>query len=209
MSRSTRSLGAVMYDYATGLTPQPTPKHFAQLLEMGMLDKNYSSAKEEISCYIVGANRNTEKHDYDGTILIKGVHRPVEVKPTTYWGRKGGELRMKCAFADYTEERLKRDIAEDVYMVVTGFDGTRLLYGVAFDFNAPPFLKAIRQQMDSVMATGTVGQRITPAPNISAIAQIENVEILYPSKAEAGILDKHKHAMTGATYKFLKARLGV
>ena len=203
-----------MFDYAVGRTPDVNAKHFEELLEAVMLDKNFSSAKEIISCYLVGVSHNPEKHDYDGIGLINGKHRPVEVKPTTYWGK--GKLNMKCAFADYTEERLKRDIKADVYMVVTGFHFTRLLYGVAFDFNAPPFQQAMRDETESKTRKNKAGSssgkganpRITPAPYVRAISQIKDVKILYPSKDDIGILDKHKDAMTGATYKFLKECLG-
>ena len=215
MSKSTRPLHAAMLDYALGLPPDPNYKHFEELLRIVMLDKNFSSAKEDISCYLANVIPNKEKHDYDGILRIGGKHRPVEVKPTTYWGGGKRRLNMKCAFADYNKERLERDIAANVRMVVTGFNGTRLIYGVAFDFNAPPFLNAMREQTESMTVKNKKGNpsgrgvnpRIIPAPTVRDISQIKDVEILYPSKDEIGVLDDHKDAMTRDTYNFLKQRL--
>ncbi|MCG8625482.1 MAG: hypothetical protein MJE68_26225 [Proteobacteria bacterium] len=207
-----RPLGAAMFKYAIGKPPEPNDGHFEELLKAVMLDKNFSPAKEIISCYMVGVTHNPAKHDYDGFGLINGKDRPIEVKPTTYWEEGKNRLRMKCAFADYNMERLAKDIAADVRMVVTGFSLERLVYGVAFDFNAPPFQQAMREKTEKLIQKGKgadapKNHRVIPAPDVRDIMQIKDVEILYPSKDEIGILDVNKDAMTRDTYKFLKQRL--
>lgn len=196
-----------LFEFATGGKVEATEKKYAELLEMMMLDKNYSVAKEKLTCYLAGVNHNPAKHDYDGKALIDGKHRPIEVKPTTYWGGQGARLSMKCSFGDFTDKRFKRYREDDVSMVVSGFNKKTLVYGVQFDFNEEPFLNDIQEQMDKVKRTGKVGTRLIPAPNIKVISQIENVSILYPSRERRDILEKNRSSLNKHVYEFLMDRL--
>lgn len=196
-----------LYNYSVGDNVAPTEDKYKQLLHVVMTDKNYSVGKEKVLCFLAGVNHNPAKHDYDGTKLVKGEARQIEVKPTTYWGKT--KLNMKCAFADYTEARFAEDRKVNPIMVVGGFDLHRLLYAVSFDFNSPPFLAAMAEAMhrDTEAARDTPGRRLIPNPNIRAIEQIKDVELLYPGKSNRAVLDEHRYAMTNSVYDFINKLL--
>ncbi len=196
-----------LYHLATGGPLNATDEKYEQVLRIMMLDKNYSVAKEKVSCYLASVNHNPAKHDYDGKKLIDGVNRPVEVKPTTYWGGTG-KLSMKCSFGDFTQERFERYKEDDVFMVVSGFNRIDLVYAVTFSFNEKPFLDEIQKQMDKVIkGDKRPGTRIIPAPNVNAIAQIEEVNIIYPGPGDFDKIHKHKEAINSKVYQFFKQRL--
>jgi len=200
-----------LFEFATNGKIDFTAEKYEQVLKMMMTDKNYSVAKEIIACYLAGVNHNPAKHDYDGMALRNGRHRPVEVKPTTYWGGKT-KLSMKCAFGDYTMGRFERDKREDVLMVVAGFNRTRLVYGLEFDFNSKPFLDFIQAGIEKVTEAirsqiSKPGTRIIPSPAISVISQIENIRILYPSRENKELIEQNKDSLNTQVYEFLMKRI--
>lgn len=199
-----------LFEFAIGGKIDVTTDKYKQVIELMMMDKNYSVAKEKITCYLAGVNHNPAKHDYDGKAFRNGRHRPVEVKPTSYWGKT--KLSMKCAFGDYSMERFDRDKREDLLMVVAGFNRTRLIYGLEFDFNSKPFLDAIQAAIEKVIqavksGASRPGTRIIPSPSINVISQIENINILYPSSDEREVIEKNKDALNRQVYEFLMARI--
>ena len=204
-TKNTRPVEQDLYDYSVGNKPAPTDDKYKQLIEMMMTDKNYSVAKEKITCYLAGVNHNPAKHDYDGRGLVDGIMRPYEVKPTTYWGTPSSKLRMKCSFADYTDQRLRKDRKQKPIIVVSGFHLTRLVYAVSFDFNAAPFVGAMEQYMQEHMEGDMYrGQRLIPAPDIRDIMKIpkDEVNVLYPSSME--VIRKNETAMNGNVFKFFE-----
>lgn len=201
-TKHTRTVEEDLYNFAVDKPTAPSDVKYLQLIQMMMEDKNYSVAKEKITCYLAGVNHNPAKHDYDGSGLVDGENRVFEVKPTTYWGGTG-KLSMKCSFADYTEKRLVDDIKHNPIIVVSGFNLCRLIYAVQFDFNAKPFVDKMKQCLHS-FEQDYKGKRIIPAPNIRHIMQIpkDKVKVLYPPSME--VIRENKKAMQGNVFKFFE-----
>ena len=119
-------------DYALGKTVEHKrmAKNYLELIKLAMLDKNYSAAKEVITCHIAGYQHNQHKHDVDGYKYVGGDKMECEAKPKTYWGTS--PLSMACAFADMRKETYQGLKKRRVQIVSSGFNETQLLYGISF-----------------------------------------------------------------------------
>lgn len=187
-----------LYDYAIGKQASSRVENYHELIKLALTDKNYSFAKEIITCYLAGYAHNPNKHDLDGHKIVDGQQVFCEVKPTAYWGKV--KLNMKCGFADFTASRLDEYTSKNPEVLVSGFDKHRLLYCIGFKFNCQPFRDKIAQDVDKITLLRS-GRRCTPAPTIAQIRRIDPTEIKRYYRADD--LDQYKHAISDGVYQLL------
>ena len=173
-------------------------KNYLELIELAMLDKNYSAAKEIITCHIAGYQHNRHKHDVDGYKYIGGAKIECEVKPKTYWGTS--KLSMACAFADMRKDTYKELQKRKINIVSSGFNGIHLVYCVEFPFNSSSITAFMEKHFQKKFEGG---RRSIPTFNHQAITPINAhlMQLHYPS--DKSILEKHKEAINRKVYGFL------
>ena len=121
------------YKLHYALTDQIAPESPAEhvifdLIEEHANDSNSAKYREDITKLVVGLRPSEGKQGYDDDF------EAIEVKPVNYTGRS--KLDGKGSFSDFTWRRHKKYLADNVKMLVSGFNHGKLLYIVEFPYKA-------------------------------------------------------------------------
>jgi hypothetical protein len=105
----------------------PKDQIIYDLLAESANDLNSSKFREDVTKWLIGLEASEGKHGYDDDTLA------IEVKPKNFTGKQ--KLNGGGQFTDFTWARHRKYLADDVKIVVSGFDKGRILFVVQFDYS--------------------------------------------------------------------------
>lgn len=132
------------------------------LLTMYINDKNSSTIREFITVTLAGYTHQEGKIGYNGYRqctfepgkTIKCEAKPKNINTEEFEKYRRGERKSPPAklngggnFSDYTLERFKRDMKEDLNLLVSGFVDGKLLYIIEFPFRTPDFVNNLLNKL--------------------------------------------------------------
>ena len=91
-------------------------------------DSNSAKYREDVTKLVVGLRPSEGKLGYDDDF------EAIEVKPVNYTGK--GKLQGQGNFSDFTWKRHRKYLADNVKMLVSGFNRGKLLYVVEFPYKS-------------------------------------------------------------------------
>lgn len=129
------------------------------LLTMYINDKNSSTIREFLTVTLSGYTHKEGKIGYNGykqDSILKGEAIRCEAKPKNVdtHSKVIRKLNGGGNFTDYTFERLKRDKAENLNMLISGFVDGKLIYILEFPFGYPKFIKRLKGQLSHRFSKG-------------------------------------------------------
>jgi hypothetical protein len=198
------TLAQVITEYSMGNTELDgldIPKElFVQLLTKYFNDKNSSTLREEVMCYISGNNPNPNKLGYDGEGSVD------ENKPKNYdtTNPKSKKLSGAGNYSDMTLKRNDNFINDNAIIHIGGFVDGKLVYqfkvpyvGLSDHFN---------KQLDKRLPDGDKPNHYLRSMNFSltALKQCDDVELEFLSAD----IDQYSGFMTKTLYTYLKKLKG-
>ncbi len=193
-----------------GLSKDTLASTLTDLLTQYINDRNSSTLREWLTLTVAGYTPIEEKLGYNGYRMagIGAKKEYCEVKPVNVYRKEDGAWSRKLNgggnFSDYTPERLKKDLSQNLWMLTSGFAEGKLLYVLRFPFFC------LREHLEQVLKRqfgGTRrprGQYLRKASfsyrNFSNCPQLE-------VKFVADDLFAYHTALTQEFYHFLEARL--
>jgi len=135
-------------EYLLGKSKNNLIAVLVDLITMYINDKNSSTLREYITVVIAGYTHTEGKIGYNGYRHdAYGMPLMCEAKPKNV--QSGGKQKLNGGgnFTDYTHERLKRDLQEELHMLVSGFVDGRLIYILEFPFKCESFVSKLRSQL--------------------------------------------------------------
>lgn len=178
---------------------------FTDLLTAYINDKNSSSLREFVTVSLSGYKHNAKKLGYNGfkqSSAIGGNAIACEAKPKNiqtegYDQRKSKpKLNGEGGFNDYTEERLKKDLAENPNLLSSGFIDGELQYILEFPFVA--IYEQLKKQLPETRVVGTYTRMASFSFN--HYANYPDIKIVYLNK-EA--VERNKKYFNKNFYNFL------
>ncbi len=175
------------------------------LLTAYINDKNSSSLREFITVTISGYQHNPKKLGYNGfkqNSAISGKPISCEAKPKNiqtdgYEKRKTKpKLNGEGGFNDYTTERLKKDIEENLNLLSSGFIDGELQYILEFPFSV--ISKKLKKQLPQKRVIGTYTRMASF--NFSHYKNFPKIKIVYLNKQA---VEKNKRYFNKNFYHFL------
>jgi len=130
------------------------------LLTMYINDKNSSTLREFITVSIAGYKHTESKVGYNG--YKQGVYgKPVKCEAKPQNVRSGGKRKLNGGgnFTDYTPERLKRDLKENLNILVSGFVDGKLIYVFEFPFKCKSFVAKLKKQLNKAFGGNKKGRK--------------------------------------------------
>lgn len=121
-----------------------------------MNDKNSSTLREFITVSLAGYKHRPEKIGHNGfrqNTEIGGEVKSCEAKPQnissedTKNKKSSRKLDGGGNFTDYTNKRLKKDLTNDLSLLISGFVDGQLLYVFEFPFRFKSFVKRLKIQL--------------------------------------------------------------
>ncbi len=146
-----------LHEYLLGKSKHNLMAALIDLLTMYMNDKNSSTLREFVTVSLADYTHTEYKVGYNGYRLTTyGKPIKCEAKPQNV--RRDGKRKLNGGgnFTDYTHERLRRDLEENLNVLVSGFVDGRLLYVLEFPFNCPSFVSKLRKQLEKRFPEGDV-----------------------------------------------------
>lgn len=156
-------------------------KMFLEMLESDLTNVNYSPLAEIIPLVIGGYKIHPDKHGYDGYIgesyfeaVNYSEHKPKKVGVD-------GKLNGGGGFADYTLERLKKDIemGEKLKMLCSGWVDGELIFAYEFPFNHKKFVEQISNKTHE--AIDQHKKRILPDFSYTSYQDCKEIKMIYIS----------------------------
>ena len=128
----TKYMTPEQYKLHYALTDIVTPANEAEtviydLIEEFANDSNSAKFREDVTKLMVGLRPSEGKLGYDDD------HEAIEVKPANYTGKS--KLSGHGNFSDFTWKRHHKYLADNVRMLVSGFNHGKLLYIVEFPYS--------------------------------------------------------------------------
>lgn len=174
------------------------------LITMYINDKNSSTLREFVTVTIAGYNHTEGKIGYNGYKQnVYGKPIMCEAKPKNVRSNDKRKLNGGGNFTDYTYERLKRDLKENLNMLVSGFVDGRLIYIIEFPFRCESFVKKLNQQLERRFPKGDVTGQFLRSANFDYRDYIsckdKRIIFLLPKSK----LEKYKQNIVKGFYKYL------
>jgi hypothetical protein len=198
------TLAQVITEYSMGNTELDgldIPKElFVQLLTKYFNDKNSSTLREEVMCYISGNNPNPNKLGYDGEGSVD------ENKPKNYdtTNPKSKKLSGAGNYSDMTLKRNDNFINDNAVIHIGGFVDGKLVY----QFKVPyvGLSDHFKKQLDKRLPDGDKPNHYLRSMNFSltALKQCDDVELEFLSTD----IDQYSGFMTKTLYTYLKKLKG-
>jgi hypothetical protein len=198
------TLAQVITEYSMGNTELDgldIPKElFVQLLTKYFNDKNSSTLREEVMCYISGNNPNPNKLGYDGEGSVD------ENKPKNYdtTNPKSKKLSGAGNYSDMTLKRNDNFINDNAVIHIGGFVDGKLVY----QFKVPyvGLSDHFKKQLDKRLPDGDKPNHYLRSMNFSltALKQCDDVELEFLSAD----IDQYSGFMTKTLYTYLKKLKG-
>jgi len=157
------------------------------LLTAYINDKNSSSLREFVTVSIAGYKHNPNKLGYNGfkqNSSIGGKSISCEAKPkniqTDGYDHKKSKPKLngEGGFNDYTIERLKKDIKENLNLLSSGFIDGELQYILEFPFKT--VYKRLKKQLPKKRTVGTYTRMASF--NFSHYGVYLNIKVIYLNK---------------------------
>jgi hypothetical protein len=181
-------------------------------------DKNSSRLREFLTVSMAGYNHTEEKIGYNGYKHI-APDKPLwcEAKPKNFSTReierfKQGQrstfpqkLNGGGNFSDYTWNRLKKDLGENLQMLVSGFVDGKLIYILEFPFRCKGFVENLERQLKSQFPRGDEPSRFLRSANFNFkdYVDCEGLRVVFVlKKAE---LSRFRECIAKDFYKYLQA----
>jgi hypothetical protein len=198
------TLAQVITEYSMGNTELDgldIPKElFVQLLTKYFNDKNSSTLREEVMCYISGNNPNPNKLGYDGEGSVD------ENKPKNYdtTNPKSKKLSGAGNYSDMTLKRNDNFINDNAIIHIGGFVDGKLVY----QFKVPyvGLSDHFKKQLDKRLPDGDKPNHYLRSMNFSlpALKLCNDVELEFLSPD----IDQYSGFMTKTLYTYLKKLKG-
>ena len=198
------TLAQVITEYSMGNTALDgfdIPKElFIQLLGKYFNDKNSSTLREEVMCYISGNNPNPNKLGYDGEGSAD------ENKPKNYdtTNPKSKKLSGAGNYSDMTLKRNENFINDNAVIHIGGFVDGKL----AYQFKVPyvGLSDHFKKQLDKRLPDGDKPNHYLRSMNFSlpALKLCNDVELEFLSPD----IDQYSGFMTKTLYTYLKKLKG-
>jgi hypothetical protein len=198
------TLAQVITEYSMGNTTLDgfdIPKElFIQLLGKYFNDKNSSTLREEVMCYISGNNPNPNKLGYDGEGSAD------ENKPKNYdtTNPKSKKLSGAGNYSDMTLKRNENFINDNAVIHIGGFVDGKL----AYQFKVPyvGLSDHFKKQLDKRLPDGDKPNHYLRSMNFSlpALKLCNDVELEFLSPD----IDQYSGFMTKTLYTYLKKLKG-
>jgi len=198
------TLAQVITEYSMGNTELDgldIPKElFVQLLTKYFNDKNSSTLREEVMCYISGNNPNPNKLGYDGEGSVD------ENKPKNYdtTNPKSKKLSGAGNYSDMTLKRNDNFINDNAVIHIGGFVDGKLVY----QFKVPyvGLSDHFKKQLDKRLPDGDKPNHYLRSMNFSlpALKLCNDVELEFLSPD----IDQYSGFMTKTLYTYLKKLKG-
>ena len=169
-------------EYLLGKSKHNLVAALIDLLTMYMNDRNSSTLREFITVTLAGYTHTEDKVGYNGYRLTTyGKPLKCEAKPQNV--RSDGKRKLNGGgnFTDYTHERLRRDLKENLNVLVSGFVDGRLLYVLEFPFSCPSFVSKLKRQLEKRFPEGDIpGQFLRSANfNYRDYVECENLRVVF------------------------------
>lgn len=175
------------------------------LLTAYINDKNSSSLREFVTVSIAGYKHNPSKLGYNGfkqNSAIGGKPLSCEAKPkniqTDGYDQKKSKPKLngEGGFNDYTIERLKKDVKENLNLLSSGFIDGELQYILEFPFKV--VYERLKKQLPEKRTVGTYTRMASF--NFSHYADYPNIKIIYLNKQA---IKKNQKYFNKNFYRFL------
>jgi len=191
-------------DYLLGKSKSNLIAVLTDLITMYINDKNSSTLREFLTVTISGYNHTEGKIGYNG--YKQNVYgRPLmcEAKPKNI--RSDGKRKLNGGgnFTDYTHERLKRDLKENLHMLVSGFVDGKLIYILEFPFNCEFFVSKLKRQLNRRFPDGDVTGQFLRSANFDYrdFVKCKDLRVVFClPKTE---LEKYRNNIVKGFYEFL------
>ncbi len=175
------------------------------LLTAYINDKNSSSLREFVTVSIAGYKHNPNKLGYNGykqNTAIGGKPISCEAKPkniqTDGYDQKKNKPKLngEGGFNDYTIERLKKDIKENLNLLSSGFIDGELQYILEFPFKV--VYERLKIQLPEKRIIGTYKRMASF--NFSHYSDYPHIKIIYLNK---NAIAKSQRYFNKSFYRFL------
>lgn len=175
------------------------------LLTAYINDKNSSSLREFVTVSIAGYQHNPNKLGYNGykqNSAIGGKPISCEAKPkniqTDGYDQKKtkSKLNGEGGFNDYTIERLRKDVKENLNLLSSGFVDGELQYILEFPFKT--VYERLKRQLPEKRVTGTYTRMASF--NFSHYKDYPNIKFVYLNKKA---IEKNQKYFNKNFYSFL------
>lgn len=130
MTEISSALKQIIVDKARGVEVTADPL-LLELLDIYMNDVNSSTLRELITIELAGYESLPGKLGRDG--VDPATNKPKEAKPKNFTGKAGNG---GGCFNDYTQQRLNKDVADDLDIVHSFFVDGKIAYIVEFNIDA-------------------------------------------------------------------------
>lgn len=178
-------------DYALIGTPAEREKDLYDLISEMANDPNSSKFREDVTKMMIGLRPSEGKHGYDDDF------EAIEVKPQNYTGA-ARKLNGAGKFTDFTWARHQKYAADNVRMVVSGFNRGKLLYIVEFPYDNLESI--IVKNLSRLLPNGDETNRYVRALQFGYQHWVDKPHVIsYVSPK----LDEHKAVIVGPLYNHL------
>lgn len=192
----TNALEEYKVNFALGYTlfgePKPEEINLYTLISEMANDSNSSKFREDVTKIMIDLRPSEGKHGYDDDF------EAIEVKPQNY---TGGDRKLNGSgkFTDFTWARHQKYTADNVRMVVSGFNRGKLLYIVEFPYDNLESI--VEKYLSRLLPNGDEPNRYVRALQFGYQHWIDKPHVIsYVSPA----LEDHKSVIVGNLYNHLK-----
>jgi len=193
------TLAQLIYEYSLGNTKlegfNVTKEHFLMLISKYFNDKNSSTLREEVMCYITGNEPNDNKLGYDGK------NTNDENKPKNYdtTNPKSKKLNGSGNYSDMTHKRNENFINDDAIIHIGGFVDGKVIYQVKVPYSS--LSEHFKKQLDKRLPDGDKPNQYLRSMNFSlpALKECSNVEVEFLSPN----INEYRGFMTKTLYDYL------
>jgi hypothetical protein len=158
-------------------------------------DKNSSTLREEVMCYITGNEPNDNKLGYDGK------NTNDENKPKNYdtTNPKSKKLNGSGNYSDMTHKRNENFINDDAIIHIGGFVDGKVIYQVKVPYSS--LSEHFKKQLDKRLPDGDKPNQYLRSMNFSlpALKECSNVEVEFLSPN----INEYRGFMAKTLYDYL------
>lgn len=193
------TLGKLITEFSMGNTELdgyiPTKEQFIELLNKYFNDKNSSTLREEVMCYISGKTPNTDKLGYDC------LDSNDEMKPKNHdtTNPKSKKLDGGGNYSDMTHKRHEKFNNDNVVIHVGGFVDGKLIYQFKVPYSG--LSEKFNEQLNKKFPNGDIESQYLRSMtfSLSSLKECKDVTIEYMSED----INNYTSCMTGTLHKYL------
>jgi len=193
------TLGQIISEYSMGNTQlegfEISKEHFIELLSKYFNDKNSSTLREEMMCYISGIESNPNKLGYDG----KTTNDENKPKNFDTSNPKAKKLNGSGNYSDMTHKRDEKFKLDNPTIHIGGFVNGRLMYQLKIQYNS--LGEHFKKQLNKRLPDGDVKNNYLRSMTFSlkVIQECKDVELEFLNKD----IEKYRDFITKTLYTYL------